>query len=211
MSAPAQSSSSFAVASKQLLRTTLLDGLRTLLREKDWARVTMADVARQAGVSRQTVYNEFASRTGLSQAYALRLADEFTGEIGAAVAANVGDVTGALRSGFARFLASAADDPMIQSLLSGEAKPDLLKLITTDAAPIIAAASDRLEVILVESWIAIDAETAGRIARMIARTALSYVAMPPAPDADSDVADDLASVLAPAVIAARASERDGAS
>ncbi|EGD54838.1 TetR/AcrR family transcriptional regulator [Gordonia neofelifaecis] len=203
MSAPAQSTPSFAEASKQLLRTTLLDGLRTLLREKDWARVTMADVAKQAGVSRQTVYNEFASRAGLSQAYALRLADEFTTEIGIAIDANVDDVTGALRSGFAAFFASAADDPLIQSLLSGEAKPDLLKLITTDAAPIISAASARLEVILVESWVAVDQATAGRIARMITRMALSYVAMPPDADADSDVADDLASVLAPAVIAAR--------
>ena len=201
MSAP---TSTFAEASKHLLRSTLLDGLRTLLREKDWARITMADVARQAGVSRQTVYNEFSSRAGLSQAYALRLADEFTAEIASAVAENVDDVEGALRSGFARFFASAADDPLIQSLLSGEAKPDLLKLITTDAAPIITSASATLEVMLVESWIAVDETTAGRIARMIARMALSYVAMPPAADADSDVADDLAVVLAPAVLAARA-------
>lgn len=193
----------FAEASKQLLRSRLLDGLRTLLREKDWARVTMADVARQAGVSRQTVYNEFASRAGLSQAYALRLADEFTAEIAIAVDENQHDVEGALRCGFARFFASAAEDPLIQSLLSGEAKPDLLKLITTDAAPIIASASANLEVMLVETWIAVDEATAGRIARMIARMALSYVAMPPAADADSDVADDLAVVLSPAIIAAR--------
>lgn len=204
MSAPtALPASSYAEASKQLLRSSLLDGLRTLLREKDWARVTMADVARQAGVSRQTVYNEFASRAGLSQAYALRLADEFTGEIAVAIEENEGDVEGALRSGFARFFASAAGDPLIQSLLSGEAKPDLLKLITTDAAPIITSASAKLEVMLVESWVAVDAATAGRIARMIARMALSYVAMPPDADADSDVADDLALVLAPAVVAAR--------
>ncbi|WP_290853442.1 TetR family transcriptional regulator [Gordonia sp. (in: high G+C Gram-positive bacteria)] len=205
MSAPtAPHPASYAEASKQLLRATLLDGMRNLLREKDWARVTMADVARQAGVSRQTVYNEFSSRAGLAQAYALRLADEFCGEIVAAVAAHEDDVEGALRAGFTGFLASAADDPLIQSLLSGEAKPDLLKLITTDAAPLIASASAQLEVLLVESWIAIDQELAGRIARMIARMALSYVAMPPDPDADTDVADDLAAVLAPAIVAARA-------
>ncbi|MBM7365622.1 TetR family transcriptional regulator [Gordonia hydrophobica] len=202
-SPPAAPTTSFAEASKHLLRSTLLDGLRTLLREKDWARVTMADVARQAGVSRQTVYNEFSSRAGLSQAYALRLAEEFTGDIVRAVDENVDDVEGALRTGFARFFANAADDPLIQSLLSGEAKPDLLKLITTDAAPIITAASARLEVMLVESWIGLDGPMAGRVARMIARTALSYVAMPPDVNADSDVADDLAVVLAPSIVVAR--------
>lgn len=205
MSAPASPTvaGNFAEASKQLLRTTLLDGLRTLLREKDWSKVTMADVARQAGVSRQTVYNEFSSRAGLSQAYALRLADEFTGEIGIAFEAHDGDVDGALRAGLTEFFVRAADDPLIQSLLSGEAKPDLLKLITTDSAPIIEAASARLERTLVQSWVAIAEVPAGRIARMITRMALSYVSMPPDPDADGDAADDLASVLAPAINAAR--------
>ncbi|MGB3301306.1 TetR family transcriptional regulator [Gordonia sp. (in: high G+C Gram-positive bacteria)] len=205
MSAPVAPSEAgnFAEASKQLLRRTLLDGLRTLLRQKDWAKVTMADVARQAGVSRQTVYNEFASRAGLSQAYALRLADEFTGAIGTAFEAHAGDIDGALRAGLTEFFARAADDPLIQSLLSGEAKPDLLKLITTDSAPIIERGSARIERILVESWVAIDAIPAGRIARMITRMALSYVSMPPDPDADGDAADDLASVLAPAISAAQ--------
>ncbi|WP_026918206.1 TetR/AcrR family transcriptional regulator [Gordonia shandongensis] len=194
---------SFASAAKQLLRDTLLDGLRDLLRQKDWSRVTMADVARGAGVSRQTVYNEFSSRAGLAQAYALRLAEEFTAEIAEAIEQNEGDVTESLRVGFTRFFAGAADDPLIQSLLSGEAKPDLLKLITTDAAPIIDAATGRIAVVLRESWVAMPTVAAGRVARMVARMALSYVSMPPAANADNDVAEDLAVVLAPAIIAAR--------
>lgn len=191
----------FAAASRQLLRQTLLDGLRELLLDRDWARVTMAQVARQAGVSRQTVYNEFGSRYGLAQAYAMRLARQFTAEIDAAVTASPGDVDAALRTGFTGFFASAAEDPLIASLLSGEAKPDLLKLITTDAAPLIAAAAAALTAVLRDSWIGLDEQPAGRVARLIARTALSYVAMPPEPDADA--AADLAAVIGPTIVAAR--------
>ena len=44
----------YAVAARELLRTTLLDAVREQLRTRDWAAITMADVARAAGVSRQT-------------------------------------------------------------------------------------------------------------------------------------------------------------
>lgn len=201
MSTPTRDRPSYATASKQLLRNSLLDGLRELLVQKDWAQVTMNDVARFAGVSRQTVYNEFSSRNGLAQAYALRLVDQFTEEIGTAVEQTPGDVEGAFTIGFAGFFASAGQDPMIASLLSGEAKPDLLKLITTDSAPLIESASANLDTLLQESWIALPASASGRIARMITRMALSYVSMPP--EADFDVAADLASVMAPAIMQAR--------
>ncbi len=65
----------YAEASRALLRDSILDAMRELLRSRDWSAVTLADVARAAGVSRQTIYNEFGSRQGLAQGYALRLAD----------------------------------------------------------------------------------------------------------------------------------------
>lgn len=194
MSAPA----SYAQASKQLLRNSLLDALRDLLTERDWSKVTMADVARQTGVSRQTVYNEFGSRHGLAQSYALRLVDEFTGQIGSAVAGNVGDLDRALVDGFDGFFASAAADPMIASLLSGEANADLHRLITTDAAPLITAAKARLCDIVVGSWIGLPPDKAEPIAGAVARMALSYVAMPPEVPAPQ-VAANLAALFAPAI------------
>lgn len=188
----------YAQASKQLLRNSLLDGLRDLLTQRDWSKVTMADVARQTGVSRQTVYNEFGSRHGLAQSYALRLVDEFTGLIGLAIDELSGDLDGALTSGFERFFAAAGADPMIASLLSGETNPDLHKLITTEAAPLIAAAKERLAEIVTGSWIGLPRERADRIAGAVARMALSYVAMPPEVSAD-EVAANLAALFAPAI------------
>ncbi len=185
----------YAEASRLLLRDSVLDAMRDLLLTRDWSAVTLSDVARAAGISRQTIYNEFGSRQGLAQGYALRLADRLVDTVHAALDANVGNMYEALLQGFRGFFAESAADPLVISLLTGVAKPDLLQLITTDSAPIITQASERLTAALTQSWVATSDEDAGVLARAIVRLALSYVSMPP--EADHDVAADLARLMTP--------------
>jgi AcrR family transcriptional regulator len=185
----------YAEASRALLRDSVLDAMRDLLLTRDWSAITLADVARSAGISRQTIYNEFGSRQGLAQGYALRLADHLVDAIHAALDANVGNFYEAFLAGFRSFFAQSASDPLVISLLSGVAKPDLLQLITTDSAPIITRASARLSSALTTTWVATSDEDAGVLARAIVRLALSYVSMPP--EADHDVARDLARLMTP--------------
>ncbi|MBV9513249.1 MAG: helix-turn-helix transcriptional regulator, partial [Mycobacteriaceae bacterium] len=66
--------------------------MRDLLLTKDWSAITLADVARAAGISRQTIYNEFGSRQGLAKGYAMRLADRLVDEVDCAVQQNEGDM-----------------------------------------------------------------------------------------------------------------------
>jgi AcrR family transcriptional regulator len=191
----------YAEASRVLLRDSVLDAMRDLLLTRDWSAITLSDVARAAGISRQTIYNEFGSRQGLAQGYALRLADRLVDTVHAALDANVGDIHEALLQGFRRFFAESAADPLVISLLTGVAKPDLLQLITTDSAPIITRASQRLVSAFNQTWVVIGDEDAGVISRAIVRLCLSYVSMPPESDlADgADVAADLARLMAPFV------------
>ena len=185
----------YAEASRVLLRDSVLDAMRELLLTQDWSAVTLSDVARLAGISRQTIYNEFGSRQGLAQGYALRLADRLVDAVQAAIDANVGNIYEAFLQGFRSFFAESAADPLVISLLSGVAKPDLLQIITTDSGPIITRASARLTSALSQSWVAASDEDAGVLARAIVRLCLSYVSMPP--EADHDVAADLARLMAP--------------
>jgi AcrR family transcriptional regulator len=185
----------YAEASRALLRDSVLDAMRDLLLTRDWSAITLSDVARAAGISRQTIYNEFGSRQGLAQGYALRLADRLVDSVHAALDANVGNIYEALLQGFRAFFAESASDPLVISLLSGVAKPDLLQIITTDSAPIITRASDRLTLAFTTTWVATSDEDAGVLARAIVRLALSYVSMPP--EADHDVACDLARLMTP--------------
>jgi AcrR family transcriptional regulator len=186
----------YAEASRVLLRDSILDGMRDLLLTRDWSAITLADVARAAGISRQTIYNEFGSRQGLAQAYALRLADRLVDQIDDAIEGNVGDVYAAFLQGFRDFFTESAADPLVISLLTGEIKPDLLQLITTDSGPIITHCSARLTSTFMHSWVKCSDEDAGILARAVVRLAMSYISMPP--EADHDVAADLARLFAPA-------------
>lgn len=183
----------YAEASRALLRESVLEAMRDLLLARDWSAITLSDVARAAGISRQTIYNEFGSRQGLAQGYALRLADRLVDSVHAALDAHVGDIYQALLQAFRSFFAESAADPLVVSLLSGVAKPDLLQLITTDSAPIIDRASARLALAFTKTWVATSDDDAGVLARSIVRLSLSYVSMPPA--TSHDVAVDLARLM----------------
>lgn len=178
-----------------LLRDSILDGMREMLTTRDWSAITLSDVAKAAGISRQTIYNEFGSRHGLAQGYALRLADRLVDAVDEAINHNVGDVHAAFLEGFRSFFAESAADPLVISLLSGDTKPDLLQIITTDSGPIISRCSQRLTTTFQHSWVSASDEDAGILARAIVRLAMSYVSMPP--EADHDVAGDLARLMTP--------------
>lgn len=184
-------------AARALLRDSVLDALGDLMRQRDWSDVTMIDVARRAGVSRQTIYNEFGSRQGLAQGYALRLAHRLVGAVDDAIYANVGDICGALHTGFAAFFTESAADPMVIALLTGEAKPELMRIVTVDSALIVLPASERLTQSFANSWVQASDEDSAILARSIVRLAISYVSMPP--ESDHDVALDMARLLAPFV------------
>ena len=180
---------------KEQLRDSVLDAMRQELLGKDWSAITLSDVARTAGVSRQSIYNEFGSRQGLAQRYALRLADRLVDDVSRAIDGHVGEMYAAFLDGFRAFFTDSAADPLVVSLLSGEAKPDLLQIITTDSGPIITHCSRRLAEAFLATWVHADPEDAGVLARAIVRLALSYVSMPP--EADHDVAADLARLMTP--------------
>jgi len=184
---------------KEHLRDSVLDAMRQELLTKDWSAITLSEVARTGGVSRQTIYNEFGSRQGLAKGYAFRLADRLVDDVSRAIDGHVGDMYAAFLQGFRAFFTDSAADPLVISLLSGAAKPDLLQIITTDSGPIITHCSRRLAAAFMDSWAEIGESDAGVLARAIVRLAMSYVAMPAEslPGADHDVAADLARLMTP--------------
>ncbi|MFI1395107.1 TetR/AcrR family transcriptional regulator [Streptomyces sp. NPDC020681] len=58
-------------------RESLLNAALLALAEQPWSAVRMVDVASAAGVSRQTLYNEFGSKDGLARALVRREADAY--------------------------------------------------------------------------------------------------------------------------------------
>ncbi|MDI3417045.1 TetR/AcrR family transcriptional regulator [Streptomyces luteolus] len=58
-------------------RESLLDAARTSLARRPWSTVRMVDVAALAGVSRQTLYNEFGGKDGLARSLVRRETDRY--------------------------------------------------------------------------------------------------------------------------------------
>lgn len=189
--------SPYKSAATNLMRTTILDGLHRLLLERTWSTVNMTDVARAAGISRQTLYKEFGTRKGLAQGYALRLAEVFVSAVDDAVYANEGDSLRTLYVAFSEFFERSASDPLVLSLLTDDPPPDLLRLVTTESGTLIEHAASRLASTFERSWLRTSTRNAEILGRTVVRLALGYVSMPPANT--SDVAADLASLLTPFV------------
>ncbi|WP_072805938.1 TetR/AcrR family transcriptional regulator [Rhodococcoides yunnanense] len=189
--------SPYKSAASNLMRTTILDGLHDLLLERTWSTVNMADVAKAAGISRQTLYKEFGTRKGLAQGYALRLTDSFVSAVDDAVYANEGDSLRTLYLAFTEFFQRSASDPLVMSMLTDDPPPDLLRLVTTESGILIEHAAFRLAQTFERSWLRASPQGADILGRAVVRLALSYVSMPPSNSAD--VAADMASLLTPFV------------
>jgi AcrR family transcriptional regulator len=168
----------YAVAARELLRDTLLDAARDLLQQRDWADITMADIAAAAGVSRQTLYSEFGSRAEFTQALFLREADRFLTAVEEAVNSNLHDPVVALAAAFDVFLTAAADDPLIRSVVSGEGNEGLLPYVTTQGQPVVGQAAERLAAVISAGWPHVDRDAIGLLAECVVRLAISYAALP---------------------------------
>lgn len=171
--------SAFAEASKALLRTTVLEAANRLAADGPWGSITMAQIAREAGVSRQTLYNEFGNRDELATAYVLWASEQFLDEIEREVGVHDGDLRGALAAAFLLFLELAVDHPLVRALEATTGAEGLHALVATAAgAPVIIGATDRLVSIAATAFPDVDAGQSRRACEVIVRLAISYLTVP---------------------------------
>lgn len=172
-------STRYGEASRGLLRTTVLRAVDDLLREQAWSAVSMAAVANAAGVSRQTLYNEFGARDDLARAYVLWAADDFLDEIERTVAAHADDLEAALLAAFELFLEIAGEHPMVRALVATAGADDLRTLVATPAGvPLVVTASARLASIIAATWPAIGPAETDAAAELLVRLAISHLTVP---------------------------------
>ena len=166
------------MAARQLLRDTLFDAARRMLEDRPWAQITMSEVAREAGVSRQTLYKEFGSRDEFAQAFVIREGARFLDAVERAILAHLDDPRAAVTAGLEVFLTVASQDPLVRLLLDDDGTGGMLPLITTRGRPVLEWASERLCQVMRSGWPGICDEDAELLADAFVRLAISYVAMP---------------------------------
>ncbi|ARF75115.1 TetR family transcriptional regulator [Kitasatospora albolonga] len=97
-------------------REALLDAALRALAERPWRTVRMVEVAALAGVSRQTLYNEFGTKGGLATALLRRAADGYLAGVDRALAAPAPEHPAAVAHWTVR---AAREDPLVRGLLTG--------------------------------------------------------------------------------------------
>ncbi len=176
---PATKTSGYHAAARNLLRESLLDAAGELMQSAPWSEISMAAIATQAGVSRQTLYNEFGSRDVFAQAFALRAADRFLTEVEEAFSDAADDPSRALRQGFARFLDLASSDAMVRHIVVRDPGADeLLSLFTSRGGPVVELGRNRLKAKMLEIWPDADPEAAGTLAEGMVRLGISHAGLP---------------------------------
>ncbi|MCX5070732.1 TetR family transcriptional regulator [Micromonospora lupini] len=131
---------------RQRLRDTIVDAARARTIAAGWDAVRMGGVAATAGVSRQTVYNEFGSKAGLAEALARAEVDRFVGDVRDALLAHGSDVRAGAYAAIAHTLATAADNPLVKAILTSArgGSDELLPYLTTRAEVVLTEASGAL-------------------------------------------------------------------
>ncbi|MGW5742984.1 TetR family transcriptional regulator [Amycolatopsis sp. NPDC003861] len=187
---------SFTERTKASLREALLDAAADLLPDRGHAGLRMADVAAKAGVSRQTVYNEFGNKAALTQAVALRTASEFLDGIRQRFETADGLLAG-IHHAVVYTIEHARENRLVAAALGTEAGEDLLPLLTTRGEPILTAAADLAAEQYREFEPGLSAGAAALLAETVVRLSLSHLVL--STHSAAEAADAVTAVLEPAI------------
>ena len=182
-------------AARELLRQTVFDAAREQLARQPWSEITMADIASGAGVSRQTLYNEFGNRNEFGFAFVIHEAERFMDDVEEAVLAHRDDPRAAVLAALEHFLRTAGGDPLMRILLSDDGTGGMLPFVTTQGLPVVQWATARLVAVIGEGWPQADEGDVKVLAETLVRLAISYVTTPG--DSAEEAAKATAELLGP--------------
>jgi AcrR family transcriptional regulator len=165
------------VLTRPSTRDALLDAAYDAALAGDWERVRMADVARDAGVSRQTLYYEFGSKDGLAQALALREAERWTDGAMHAIDGHDGTPVEAVTAATVWTLEEAARNPLLKAVLTDDVG-GLLPFLTTRSEQLQATAREHLEQHVRSHWPEIEPARLHLVADTVVRLTFSHLLLP---------------------------------
>jgi AcrR family transcriptional regulator len=175
------------------LRDGLLDAVDSLLDERPWAKISMGEIASRAGVSRQTLYNEFGGRAEFAEALLIREAERLLAGPEREISAHPDDPRAAIEGALRTFLKEAAHNRLVESMTT-EPEGGLLALVTTQGN-VVAAAAERLALHIERVWPGVDPRAARRLTETVVRLGISHATLPTG--SPGATARSLAEVLGP--------------
>lgn len=190
-----------------ITRDLLLDAAAdAVLAGVAWDRLRMLDVARAAGVSRQTLYYEFGSKDALGQALALREAARYMDGADAAMTGHNSSPAQAVAAATEWTLTEASQNRLLKAVLTDDTG-GLVPFLTTRADALLAALNEHCADYLLSHWPRLDRELVLLVADAVNRLTLSHLVLPDRrPD---QVAADIARLVGALLPAGAAPLRGG--
>ncbi len=155
-------------------------------------KLSMGDVARQAGLSRQTLYRHFPSKDALIAAVVASETDSLIAEVVGA-GAGLDDPRDSLEAAVLAALRATRDHPLLDRLIRTEPEA-LLPLLITDGGPVMAQVRAVVEAIIDERVVSLDPVRRRRLADIVSRLLVSYAVSAP-DDPPEVVAEAIATFL----------------
>ncbi|GAA4155682.1 hypothetical protein GCM10022416_56370 [Actinomadura keratinilytica] len=162
------------------VREALLDAAAEILTREGYRGLRMRDVAEAAGVSRQTVYNEFGDKWGLAQAVVMRHHDRYLDGIDRVLSEHA-DLYSAVAAAVVYTIETSADDPINKTVLTGADGGELLPLLTTRAEPLLFTARTRIIDHATAQWPELDPVALAEVADIAIRLTMSHMMLPHEP------------------------------
>lgn len=170
----------------------VVDAAVRLTADVGWSQVTMARLAEVVGVSRQTVYNEIGTKSGLAEAMILRELERFMAVVSVAFDQHPTDLVAAIRAASRTVLEDAQDNPLLHAVVSAThgADTELLPLLTTHSESLLGVAKVVLAERIEPYAVALTPARLDAAIDMVVRVVLSHVMQPT--DTPAKTADDIA-------------------
>lgn len=173
-------------------RDRILDAAFECAARYGLGRTTMADVAREARLSRQSLYRYFPSRHDLILALVLREEQTMIGIVHRAMEPH-DELQPAMAAAFTATLKAMRAHPLLDKVLASEPQ-ELLPYLTTEANPVLEMSQNVMLQITAERAPHVSPPVARRFAETCARVFTSYAITPPS-DEPETVADTLAELF----------------
>jgi AcrR family transcriptional regulator len=171
------------------VRERLLDAAQVVIETSGWSAVTMAGIAGDAQVSRQTVYNEFGTKHGLAEQLALRELQRFLDVVRQRMEAAT-DLVDGIRSACEGVLVMGEESLLVRTIVGaapGDHDSDLLQILTTDSGQIVEAAVVVVQQAITDLYPATPLTAAELVVAVesVVRLVLSAITRPSKPPAEA--------------------------
>lgn len=170
-------------------RLPIIEAAIAMTAREGWAAVTMARLAEQAGVSRQTVYNEIGSKNALADAMIAHELGRFLAVVGDAFDRHPDDLVEAIHDAVRGVLDLASGNLLVRAIVSARqgADTELLPLLTTRSETLLTDVQAMITARVTAFRTGLTGEQTGALVDLVTRAVLSHVIQPtgtPASTAD---------------------------